>query len=49
MTFASITFRRLTTELTGYAMEDGTFQFIIKGKMQSFLTLMAVWAAYTDN
>lgn len=49
MTFASVRIERGSTSLFGYLMDDGTFQFIIKGKMQVFKTLLAVWAAHTDN
>lgn len=35
--------------LRGYAMTDGTFQFVIKGQIQTFQTLIDVEKAFTDS
>lgn len=49
MTFASITLYRNNTMLSGYLMEDNTFQFLINGEMRTFQTLLDVWAAWADT
>lgn len=46
--FSVVTMQRLSTTLTGYLMNDGTFQFMIQGKMQSYASLAAVWLAYIE-
>lgn len=47
-TFAHIELIKLGTRLLGYLMSDGTFQFIIKGEMKTYATLLDVWSAYID-
>ena len=49
MTFASVTFQRNGVSLLGYAMDDGSFQFIIDGRMTSFDSLLDVWAAFAET
>ena len=48
MTFATVTLTRGDTHLVGYMMEDGTFQFLIRGKMRTFPTLMDAWSAWAN-
>ena len=47
-TLGGITLRIQGTTLEGYVMDDGTFQFIIGGKMQTFPDVLTVWKAWAD-
>ena len=47
-TFASITISKGNTTLNGYVLTDGTFDFLIDGKMRNYKTILDVWAAWTD-
>lgn len=47
MIFGNVTLERGNTVLRGYVMEDGSFQFLLHGKMESFDTLLDVWARWT--
>lgn len=49
MTLGTVILEIQNTTLRGYIMEDGTFQFLVKGKMRTFDSLLAVWAMWTDN
>lgn len=49
MTFATVTLTQGSVTLTGYMMEDGTFEFFMQGRMQKFPTLMAAWQAWADH
>jgi len=47
-TFASVTLMKADTTLNGYVLTDGTFKFIIGGKMNNYKTILDVWAAWTE-
>lgn len=48
-TFGTVSLTRENSTITGYCMDDGSFQFIIGGKLGDYGTLQAAHSAWTEN